>query len=269
MKDQPTALPLAVPEPSVSQKGPSTGELLSAVISQAVTAESVAVVKELVAMRREEVTIENKQAFNRDLFALKEHISRLDFYADKFAKTRSGAEAYSYCSEEEISGKLEPILFKHGFTMLFGQRKDGGTVTAIVTLIHRAGHEESREYSVRVGQSNQMKDDTAVDAGSTTSAWRHLVIKMFGLKSRIREEGDARNLGGKISPEKSAELLARCEAVGGNTTRRVLTFAMTESFEDIGEAIVPLVENLIVGFEKAAQPKKPADTGLADNDLFK
>lgn len=254
---------LAVTEQS-AQKGPTTGDLLSAVIAQAVTPESVAVVKELVAMRREEVALENKAAFNRAFFELKKEIARMDFYADKEATTQSGAKAYSYCSEQEISGKLEPVLFKHGFAMLFGQKKDGGIVTAEITLIHESGHEEKREYSVRVGTSNKMKDDTAVDAGSTTSAWRHLVIKMFGLKSRIREEGDVRNVGSKISPDKAAELRDRCEACGLRV-EKVLAMCQAESFESIGEAALPLLENMI----RAKEKPKQVDTSLAKEEIFK
>ncbi len=197
----------------------TTAQILDAAVRGGVTAENVAVVERLVALRREEVSSENKSLFNRAFFALKREISTMEFYADKEATTKSGAKAYSYCSEEEISGKLEPVLFKHGFAMLFGQRKEAAIVSAEITLIHEAGHEEKREYSVRVGQSNQMKDDTAVDSGSTTSAWRHLVIKMFGLKSRIREDFDAKNIGDtktKITPAQADELERRVQMLNSN-----------------------------------------------------
>lgn len=226
--------PLAVrPQQESSEPRPMTSSLaiLEAAISRGVTSENVAVVKEIIAMRREEVALENKAHFNRAFFALKKEISGMNFYCDKEAKTKSGDVAYTYCSEEEISRKLEPVLFKHGFTTLFGQRQEADRVIAVITLIHEMTHEETREYSVRVGASNQMKDATAVDAGSTTSAWRHLVIKLFGLKSRIREEGDARNLGAPITPAQAEDLRRRVKATGINE-RAFLLLALGSGITD-------------------------------------
>lgn len=239
-------------ELATQEPRPMTNSLaiLEAAINSGITSENVSVMKELVAMRREEVAMENKAAFNRAFFALKNEISETDFYADKVAKTKSGAEAYTYCSEEEIASKLEPLLFKHGLTTLFGQRKEGDTVTAIVTLIHHDGHEETREYSVRIGQANQMKDATAVDAGSTTSAWRHLVIKMFGLKSRIREDDDAKNLGERITSEQAADLQTRCEACGADVSA-FLKMAHAESFETISTVALPFIEDALSRKERA------------------
>jgi hypothetical protein len=231
---------------------PSTGELLAAVVQQGITPASVEVMERLCALRRDEATAANKAAFNRAFFALKREISGMEFYADKEATTKSGAKAYSYCSEEEISRKLEPVLFNHGFAMLFGQKKEAQLVTAEITLIHESGHEERREYSLRVGQSNGMKDDTAVDAGSTTSAWRHLVIKMFGLKSRIREESDARNVGAFISAEKAAELSDRVAKCGADPVK-FLAFAQAESFDKIGEAMLPAIESMLRTKERSAK----------------
>ncbi len=226
--------------------------------------------KELVQLHREEVASKNKAAFNRAFFALKKEISGMDFYCDKEAKTKAGAVAYTYCSEAEIAGKLEPVLFRHGFAMLFGQRQEPPRVVAVVTLIHESGHEETREYSVRVGVSNQMKDDTAVDAGSTTSAWRHLVIKMFGLKSRIREEDDGRNIGRPISAEKAEELEARCVAAKINR-RALLQLAGAPTFAEIGDARLTEVEAIIAKKERqhsAAQKPAPSDNdGMAQQDI--
>lgn len=180
---------------------PSTIQLLQSVIDRGITAESVGVLKELMQMRREEMAFQNKQAFNQAFFALKKEIATMEFYSDREALTKSGETAYIYCSEAEIASKLEPVLFKHGFAMLFGQRQENERVVAEVTLIHEQGHEEKREYAVRTGVTNAMKDATAVDTGSTTSAWRHLVIKLFGLKSRISDKADARNEGDLISAD--------------------------------------------------------------------
>jgi Skp family chaperone for outer membrane proteins len=154
--------------------------------------------------------------------------------ADKAAKTDGGAIAYRYCSEKELASGLEPVLFRHGFTMLFGQRDEGERTVAIITLIHRDGHEETREYSVRSGATNRMKDATAADTGATTSAWRHLVIKMFSLKSRIREDDDARNQGGgdKVTPQQADELERRVKETNINVAA-FLKLAKAATFGEI------------------------------------
>ncbi len=263
---------------AVPPTGPSTGELLAAVVSQDITPASAEVIERLVALRDRERAHENKAAFNRALFALKREISGMEFYADKSAKTKNGATAFTYCSEAEISEKLEPVLFKHGFAMIFGQRQDGERITSEITLIHEDGHEEKREYTVTRGRSNDMKDATAVDTSATTSAWRHLVIKLFGLKSRIREEGDARNVGEHIPAEKAAELRRRCAACGMREASflRYAHASTSEdperdglSFEQIGTVHLAGAELLLRGQEaKAAKAAKP-DTSLAKEELLK
>jgi len=189
----------AVREPmAVARPAASALSILESAIAGGVTKENVEVVKELIAMRREELAEQAKADFANAFFKLRQAISTMDIYADKAAKTDSGAVAYRYCSEQEISRVLEPLLFRHEFVMLFGQKQENDRINVSVTLIHGGGHQETREYAVRAGATNRMKDATAADAGAGTTAWRHLMVKMFGLKSRISEDADARNEGGPI-----------------------------------------------------------------------
>ena len=227
-------MPVTRTETSLARPVPTSLEILETAIRGGVTSENVAVVKEIIAMRREELAFENKAKFNRAFFALKQEISTSDFYADKAAKTDSGAVAFTYCSERELQTKLDPILARHGFAMLFGQRDEGEKTVAIITLIHQDGHEENREYAVRSGGTNRLKDATAADTGATTSAWRHLVIKMFGLKSRIVDDNDAKNLGGHITKEQAADIRRRVMDTGSDEAA-FLRFAGATSYETICE----------------------------------
>jgi hypothetical protein len=156
----------------------------------------------------------------------------------------NGKVAYSYCSETELSSMLEPVLLKHGFTMMFGQRSDEGKIVAIITLIHEEGHEETREYSVRSGNTNALKDATAADTGATTSAWRHLVIKMLGIKSRIREDADPRNLGGKVTKEQAEELEQRV-AITNSNRATFLKMAGVDSFAAIPTLKYEVLDQLL------------------------
>ena len=233
------AQPLAVAPPAAL----TSLDILNAAVQGGVTSENVAVVERIIAMRREEVAHDAKAKFNRAFFELRQEISGMDFYADKAAKTDGGAVAYTYCSEKELSAKLEPALFKHGFAMLFGQRDDKEKTVAIITLIHKDGHEESREYSVRSGGTNRMKDATAADTGATTSAWRHLVIKMFGIKSRIQETNDPRNEGSTITAQQADDLKHRAEML--NCVPVILEMAGAKTFREILSGRYPVLVNAI------------------------
>jgi len=218
-------------------------DILNAAVSGGITSESVGVVERIIAMRREEVSAANKAKFNKSFFKLRQEISGMDFYADK-AAMNNGKVAYSYCSETELSSMLEPVLLKHGFTMMFGQRSDEGKIVAIITLIHEEGHEETREYSVRSGNTNALKDATAADTGATTSAWRHLIIKMLGIKSRIREDADPRNLGGKVTKEQAEELEQRV-AITNSNRATFLKMAGVDSFAAIPTLKYEVLDQLL------------------------
>lgn len=183
--------------------------ILAAAVGGGINKENVDVVERLIALQRDEEREKDRKEFNAAFFRLRQELADMEFYADKEAKDYDGNVMYTFCSEAELSTKLEPVLFKHGFAMLFGQRQENDRVVVEITLIHQGGHEAKREYSVRPGAVNKMKDATQADAGSTTTAWRNLVIKMFGLKSRIRETDDPRNLGERITEDQAKQLKIR------------------------------------------------------------
>ena len=214
--------------PAVSQATPIT--ILESAIRGGVTQENVAVVKELVQMVRDQRAEEAKAAFSAAYFKLRKNMPEI--HADKQAKDRSGNVVYTYCSEEEIARALEPHLMQYGFAMLFGQSEKDGRITVTVTLIHEQGHQETREYTVRAGSPNAMKDAASCDAGGATTAWRHLMIKMFGLKSRIQEGLDARNEGARISKEKAQYLREQVAETGSNEAK-FLELAGVKTYEEI------------------------------------
>lgn len=236
--------PGAVLNEPLTIKQPTSLDILDAAVRGGVTSENVAVVQSIIEMRRQEVAAANKTEFNRAFFRLKKEISTLEFYADKEARNDSGKVTFVYCSETEIARIIEPVMFKHGFAMLFGQRQETDRVVAIVTLIHEQGHEEVREYSVRSGNTNRMKDATAADTGATTSAWRHLMIKMLGIKSRIRDDQDPRNLGDKITAEQCEELQRRV-AESNSNPEAFLKLAGSPTFSEIHSMKYDLLDQFL------------------------
>ena len=228
------APPASVPMPGaeLTSLPPSPLTILEAAVRGGVTQENVAVVKELLAMAREQRADEAKAAFAKAFFQLRKNMPEI--YADKQGKDLAGNPTFSYCSEEEISRMIEPHLMAHGFAMLFGQSESDGRITVNITLMHEQGHSETREFTVRSGTPNRMKDAAMCDSGGATTAWRHLVMKMFGLKSRISRE-DARTIGEPITFEQAETLREMVKEVGANEAK-FLAFAGAARIEEIGTA---------------------------------
>lgn len=229
-------------ETEIDRPSPTALSILDSAIRGGINKDNVEVVERLVALRREELKEESKKAFARDWFRLRKNMPEI--YADKAARNDAGEVVYTYCSEKEIADKLDPIMLQYGFTTLCGQRQEEGRVVAIITLMHEAGHEETREYSVRAGATNRMKDASAADAGSTTTAWRHLMIKLFGLKCRIAAGDDPRNEGGKVTPDQAFELERRVAETNSNKDA-FLKLAGAKSFGDIHELKYDMLDQFL------------------------
>lgn len=228
---------------------PSPLAILDAAVRGGVTQENVSVVKELIAMAREERAEQAKAAFARAFFQLRKNMPEI--HADKEAKGRNGEVAYAYCSEGEIAKKLEPHLMAYGFAMLFGQNASDGRISINVTLMHEHGHSETREFTVRSGTPNAMKDAAMCDTGAATTAWRHLMIKMFGLKSRIQENQDAAIEGEKISSDKVVYLRELVKETKSDETK-FLAFAQAAKYEEIREAFY---DRLVASLRRKQQPQ--------------
>lgn len=252
--EQPSLAVATTQTQAVAVAPPTSLDILDAAVRGGVTPENVSVVKEIIAMRREELAHQNKVDFNRSFFELKQEIRTMNFYADKEAKNNSGKVAYTYCSEREILSGLETVLFKHGFDMIFSQRADDGKITAVVTLIHNKGHEFVSEFTVRPGASNAMKDATACDTGAATSALRHLLIKMFGLKSRIIDSDDARNIGDtktKITAAQASDLEHRSKMC--NIAPAILNYVGSDSFANIPAIMHGVADRMLTAAERRAK----------------
>lgn len=258
MSTEPQSLELAPAQSAAlaAPSAPSPLSILEAAIRGGVTAENVSVVKELMQMCREQRAEDAKAAFAKAFFNLRKNMPEI--YADKEARNRAGEVTFVYSSETEIAKKLEPHLMSYGFAMLFGQSEQDGRVTINLTLMHEQGHSEIREFTVRSGAPNAMKDAAMCDTGAATTAWRHLMIKMFGLKSRIQSNQDAAIEGERITPDKVQYLKEQVKEQAQELSRdpvaneaRFLAFAGVKSYEEITEATYPLLTRSLASKRKA------------------
>lgn len=234
----PTSAPIAVSPIAILEKA----------IQGGITQENVSVVKELIQMCREQRAEDAKAAFAKAFFQLRKNMPEL--YADKQAKNKAGEVTFVYCSEQEIAKMLDPHLMSYGFAMLFGQSEKDGRITVSVTLMHEAGHSETREFTVRSGAPNPMKDAAMCDTGGATTAWRHLMMKWFGLKSRISDNQDAKLEGERITPDK-VQYLREMVIETKSDEARFFAFAGVKSFDEITEGIYPLLVRSLTAKKRA------------------
>lgn len=192
----------------VAPRQPSALEILQAAVSGGITKENVEVVTKIKEIVREEQAYQSKIAANRSFFVLRKEMPVL--YADKQVRKDDGAIAFEYCSPQEIKDMLEPLCQKHGFATMATQTMDGETkVTVTIKLIHEQGHEFESSFTVRIGQENKLVKGPQVVAAASTTAERHCLIKLFGLRTRINPAGDARNEGTAITEDQAKELHRR------------------------------------------------------------
>lgn len=225
---------LSTIEPAPQPLAISPIGVLEAAVKGGINSDNVAVVKEILAMCRQQREEDAKAAFGRAFFAMKKEMPTI--YADKEVRTKSGALAFEYCSPNEIQDAIDPVMKRHGFCTMTGQQKDErGFITASVTLYHESGHSETRSFTVRPGSGNALMSEAQCDAAATTSAERHALIKMLGLRTRVRpaDDGDdARNVGEAITPSQAADLRAMCDETNTDHAK-FLKLAGAETFETI------------------------------------
>ena len=236
---------------AVARPQPTAIDILQAAIEKGITSENVAVVKEIRQMVREERGDLAKVAFNKAFFAMRKEMPIA--YADKKVKTDSGALAFQYCSPQEIRDVLEPLMLRHGFCTMTSQEMDGETkVTVTVSLLHEAGHSVNGTFTIRVGQENRLVKGPQVVAGATTAAERHCLIKLFGLRTRINPDGDARNLGEPITKEQAFELERRVGETNSDCAK-FLKLAGASKFTEIMSSRYAELDSLLRRKERGGE----------------
>lgn len=150
-------------------------------------------------------------------------------------RSRAGHEnRYNYAPLERIVKDVTPYLTKHGFS----HQEDGvvteGWVEAIVTVTHRAGHQEVKRFKVpaqsNAGMSPQQKYGAAM-----TYATRYAFCAAFGIRTADRDTDGPPTEGGPevIIGLKSMvwKLLATHKKVqSGQTWRDVRQYLVDEMF---------------------------------------
>ena len=219
--------------PREVEMNPAT--MIQAIVDKGITAESVGVMKDLIAMQREMKAEAAKASFAKAFADVRRECGKI--LATKTIPTRDGGIKGRFAPVTEIQDQIEPLLERHGFFMTFDQeRLEGGLTRVVCVVVHRDGHEMRSGFTCREHQSPQ-NSPAQNDGGTNTLAKRYAMCNMFGI--RIDYEADAGAEGGTITPKQAEELRARAGRVyGGDEERmnRLLKFAGASTWEAITES---------------------------------
>ena len=211
------------------------GDMMQAIIEKGITQESVAVMKDLLAMKREMDAEGARAAFNRDFLALRKECRPIA--ATRTIPTKDGGVKGRFASLEDIVGEVSPLLEKYGFSDTYSQSNiEGGRTKVVVTLLHTSGHERSSEYSCREHSSPQ-NTPAQNDGGTNKMARRHALCNMLGIVLDYSQ--DARLEGDTITPEEAAileERVARITGGDADQVARYLRLAGAPSFAEVRRA---------------------------------
>ena len=201
------------------------------VASGSLSAESVAVVKELVALKEHMEDRQSQRDFAVNLVGLQGELST--FQATKPVPDKYGNVKYCSLEYHEIMAKVQPLLLRYGFSVSFStaESKDG-RIRQVCTLQHVSGHHRDFQVFVRAGSGPPGATESQAD-GSVISYARKYAL-CCALNISVDHTPDARKEGEPISPEQ-AELLRQMVKRSRSDEAAFLRFAGAKSYEEIGE----------------------------------
>lgn len=221
--------------------------VLAAAVSQGVTAENVAVVKELVALQERMEGRESERQFARAFNALQAEMPAIRAVTP--VPDKMGNIKYHFAKYEDIMEQVRPLLLKHGFTVSFSMSYADDRVTQTCTLMHIGGHSRSNPFTVRIGSGPPGASAAQADGAAGTYAKRHALCNALNIIVDQDSDGvptDAKVIGAPIAPDK-VQYLKELVKETKSDEAKFLAFARVTKYEDIGEADYP---RLVAALEK-------------------
>ena len=192
-----------------------------AVISNELSAEKLAVMKELLAMSAE-------QQFNVAFVKMQKDIPPI--VAKTVIPNRGKYEKF-----EDVMTVVGPILEAHGFSVSFSMDFRENRILETCNLSHIGGHSRSNSFAVRTRKADS---DTQADCMAATTAKRNALMNALNIVIRqdiLNNEDDAGIEGDvdtKVTDEQAFELERRVKETNSNVPA-FLQFAKAKSFADI------------------------------------
>lgn len=224
---------LTVPETQpLATREPSIGQILNSAVSGGITAENVAVVRELIEMQRQMRAEDAQRDFAAAFARLQADCAPVK--ASKQVPDNSGNVRYSYAPYEEIMRQVSPLLRDNGFAVTFDTDIADGRVIATCTLMHTSGHSRSNKFACRIGSGPPKSSEAQGDGAATTYAKRFALCAALNIV--VETDTDARPEGdtSAITPAQAQSLKDRCMATKPITDlQKFLKLSGAASFEEI------------------------------------
>lgn len=242
---------------------PSIIQILSAAVQGGVTAENVAVVEKLLAIREREQAAEAQRDFARDFAKLQAATDPVK--ATKAVANKDGSARFRYAPYEEIMAEVRPLLTDNGFSVMFDTRisDDGKRCAVTCKLIHASGHISEGQFSARIGQGPPGSSEAQGDGAAASYARRVALCNMLNI---VTEDvnSDARGSESAVTPAEAEELRAGFAETGA-VEKTVLQWLGATSFADVpanrlAEARAKIADRRAKGAPKAATNADPEKT---------
>ncbi len=215
--------------------------MIDSVLKKGTSKEDVAVVEALMGVFERMQTKSAEQAFNTAFVELQSTMPKVK--ATEPVPNNDGSVRYRFAPYEAIMDQVGPLLVTHGFTVSFSNRYDGNRIIAICTLRHRAGHSAANEFAVRIGSGPPKASEAQADGAAATYAKRFALCNALNIRIE-KLDNDAQLVGATIS-KAQADLLRQRVRATGSDEKSFLKYAGADSFENIGEAVLPMLEQML------------------------
>lgn len=240
-------------------------ESIQKFVDTGITADNVAALEQLVKLQNTLADREAKQAFEAAFVALQHETPNI--VATREIPGNNGTVRSTFAAFEDIMKQVQPLLKKHGFAIRFAQNWIANAtpprIAIVCTLSHIGGHSVQNEFAVPVGKGPPGCSEAQAIGAASSYAKRFALCEALNIVV-VGIDDDARAIGGLIDSVKAEELRRRLAAVNGNV-EKFLAFAQANSFEEIRESMLDVLENNLAFKEKTAT--KPATSPLTEKDL--
>lgn len=229
----------------------SVGEMMGVLASRPdITTETVAVMKELVGLKREMDKDSARVSFNRAFVALQRDLKAV--VAQRTVPGNDGKIRYRFAAFEDLMAEVAPHLDKHDLSLSFTTKTEEGRLCVTATLMHIDGHERSTDFAVRSGKGAPGCSDAQTDGGAFTFAKRYAMCGLLNIV--IDKDTDAALLGDTITKEEALDLERRVLAISKGDDKQVdryLKLADAANFQTVKRAKYEVVIQLVEMKERA------------------
>jgi hypothetical protein len=237
---------LTIPEAETAlaaTQAPNVPQMMHDIIKGGVTTDNVAALEKVIDLYERMETRNAEKAFNAAFVALQQELPVI--VATTIIPNRGKYERF-----EDVSRVVNPLLFKHGFTVSFSMQADANRVTETCILRHIGGYSQSNSFSVRAG--GKADSETQADCKAATTAKRNALLNCLNIVIRqdaFNEENDDTQDGAPISWEQVAFLKEQVKETGADEAA-FLRFAGVHDYHEIGTA---RYDSLVAALAKKAK----------------